>query len=389
MAMMLILHKAINIFLLVLMLALSGILTTSLAAANNAGTIGQIKGSGVLERANEVIQGNNGVGVQSMDTAVTANGKMRIDFIDETRVDITEHSRLLIDEFVYDPANDLGSLSVKATLGTVRYASGQIAKRYSQNVKISTPSATIGVRGTDFIMVVDEVGGTMVTLLPSCDTDGLCVTGEIIVENDGGFVIMNQSFQTTMVTTTNKQPTPPLILDIDENQINQLLILRKRTPYQEEEIDIAKRQRAQFEILDIDYLEFDDLDTDALSDTIKDIWVTDLMKGTDYYLGELLYDMIDQLNLQLAELFKNELDTQTEQFFANEKFGYDTSTRISLEKVEPNYVVERTDVGLVNKLRLELNTEYGYTINMNQQGEQIFDYRVGAGSNNIDITQSQ
>ena len=106
-------------------------------AFGNVGEIGQIKGSGVLERGTDiVIEGNVGVGVQSMDEAVTANGTMRIDFIDETRVDITEQSRLVIDEFVYDPANDLGSLSIKASLGTVRYASGQIAKKYKQNVKI-------------------------------------------------------------------------------------------------------------------------------------------------------------------------------------------------------------------------------------------------------------
>jgi len=136
----------------------------------NIGEIGQIKGSGVLERGKDVvIEGNAGVGVKSMDTAVTANGTMRIDFVDETRVDITEQSRLVIDEFVYDPANDIGSLSMKASLGTVRYASGQIAKKYRQNVKIRTPSATIGVRGTDFVMVVDEFGGSMITLLPSCD----------------------------------------------------------------------------------------------------------------------------------------------------------------------------------------------------------------------------
>ena len=52
----------------------------------------------------------------------------------------------------------------------MRYASGQIAKKYKQNVKIRTPSATIGVRGTDFMMTVDEFGGSMITLLPSCNT---------------------------------------------------------------------------------------------------------------------------------------------------------------------------------------------------------------------------
>jgi len=358
-------------------------------ASPDAGAIGEIKGSGVLERDRQVIEGGTGVGVQSMDTAVTAKGRMRIDFVDDTRVDLTDHSRLLIDEFVYDPANDIGSISLKASLGTVRYASGQIAKRYQQNVKIRTPSATIGVRGTDFIMLVDEIGGTMVTLLPSCDTNGTCVVGEISVESDTGFVIMNQAFQTTQIKSSYQKPSKPLVIDLDEKQIGSLLILRKRSPYDEEEIEILKKQRAQFEFLDIDYLEFDDLDTDALTDSIKDIWVTDLMRGTDYYLGELLHDMIDQLNMQLAALFRNELDKQNEQFFADQQFGYDPDTRIELEKADPNYVFRRTDSGVVNMTQLTLSQEGGYIINVEQQGEAILDYRLGAGINSIDIRQSQ
>ena len=179
------------------------------------------KRPGALERGSESIEAINGVGVQTMDTAVTAKGRMQIDFLDDTRVDITEHSRLLIDEFVYDPEQSIGKLSIKATLGTVRYASGQIAKRYQQNVKIRTPQT--GVRGTDFIMVVDELGGSMITLLPSCDEEGLCYTGEITVDTDVGQVILNQAFQATMTTTRWDKPKP-LLLDIDENQINQLII---------------------------------------------------------------------------------------------------------------------------------------------------------------------
>ena len=358
-------------------------------ASPDAGAIGEIKGSGVLERDSQVIEGGAGVGVQSMDTAVTAKGKMRIDFVDDTRVDLTDHSRLLIDEFVYDPANDIGSISLKASLGTVRYASGQIAKRYQQNVKIRTPSATIGVRGTDFIMLVDEIGGTMVTLLPSCDTNGTCIVGEISVESDTGFVIMNQAFQTTQIKSSYQKPSKPLVLDIDENQIGTLLILRKRSPYDEEEIEILKKQRAQFEFLDIDFLETDVLDGDALTDSIKDIWATELSRGADYYLGELLYDMIDQLNLALAALFRNELDKQNEQFFADQKFGYDDKTRITLDKQDPNWVVQRTDLGVVNNLQLRLSQASGYIINMEQQGEAVLDYRLGNGTNAIDIRQGQ
>lgn len=366
---------------------LLSLLTLPSGAFASAGAIGELKGSGVLERDNEVIEGNQGVSVQSMDTAVTANGRMRIDFVDETRVDLTEHSRLLIDEFVYDPANDVGSLSIKASLGGVRYASGQIAKRYRQNVKIKTPSATIGVRGTDFIMVVDETGGTMVTLLPSCDVDGYCYTGEIEVETDAGFVIMNQAFQSTMVTHSMNRPSPPLILDLDESQINGLLILRKKSPYEEEEDELRRKAKKMFDFLGIDALEFDELEGDELADSIKDIWVTDLDHNVDYYLGEMLYDMIDMLNLALAALFRDELDKQNQEFFAVQTEGFDETTRITFNYEEPNYRVRRDDVGMKHHLDLTLNDQYGYTLNMEQGDEAVYNYTLGVGDNTIDIIQ--
>ena len=119
----------------------------------DAGKIDKFNGSGVLERDDDVINGGKGVGVQSMDTAITERGSMRISFVDETLVDLKAHTRLLIDDFVYDPSAGKGALSLRTTLGTVRYASGQIAKRNRRNVSIKTPAATIGVRGTDLRFV--------------------------------------------------------------------------------------------------------------------------------------------------------------------------------------------------------------------------------------------
>lgn len=371
-----------------LVILLSLLTMPSLALAS-AGAIGEIKGSGVLERDNEVIEGDTGVGVESMDTAVTANGRMRIDFVDETRVDLTEHSRLLIDEFVYDPANDVGSLSIKASLGGVRYASGQIAKRYRQNVKIKTPSATIGVRGTDFMMLVDEAGGTMVTLLPSCDVDGYCYTGEIEVETDAGFVIMNQAFQSTMVTHGMRPPSPPLVLPLSESDINNLLILRKKSPYDEEEEEIRRKAKKMFDFLGIDALEFDELERDELTESIKDIWVTELDRGAEYYLGEMLYDMIDMLNLALAELFKDQLKKQNEEIFRSREYGFDERTRITLNYEEPTFHVQRNDIGMYHTIDLKLNDQYGYTLNLEQQDGAVYEYMLGVGDNTIDITQRQ
>ena len=72
----------------------------------------------------------------SYNTVKTGKGKVAIEFIDDTRVDVTQHSKLIIDEFVYDPNTKTGSLSLKAALGTIRYASGQIAKTNPTNVQI-------------------------------------------------------------------------------------------------------------------------------------------------------------------------------------------------------------------------------------------------------------
>ena len=127
-------------------------------------TIGDVilqEGTGVIERKDgDEFSSRIDLDIFSYDTVKTGQGKTAIEFVDDTRVDVTEHSKLIIDEFVYDPNTKTGALSLKASLGTVRYASGQIAKNSKQNVKIKTPTATIGVRGTDFSMTIDEIGSS-------------------------------------------------------------------------------------------------------------------------------------------------------------------------------------------------------------------------------------
>ena len=355
----------------------------------SVGEIGEVKGSGALERGNDSITATDGVGIEMNDTAVTANATMRLDFVDETRVDITPHSRLIIDEFVYDPANDIGKLSLKASLGTVRYASGQIAKKFKQNVKIRTPSATIAVRGTDFVMVVDEVGGSMITLLPSCDTAGACYVGEIEVQTDAGFVVLNQAFQATHVANSARKPSNPVLLDLPEDMLNNMLILRKKSPVLEKEEEEFLRKRKAADFLGLDFLEYDGLDYDALTESIEGIWVTTLDE-TDYMLADMLYDMLDQLNLALMALFKDELSAQNRALLRRDKkvYGFDPATGKTLLNENPNWVLSRRDYDQGNYFELRLNQSGGYSINI-QQGEYIeYDYRLGHGNSNIDITQS-
>lgn len=214
------------------------------------------EGNGTIERkANgEEVSTKEDLDVFSYDTVKTGKGKTSIDFVDDTRVDVTEHSKLIIDEFVYDPNTKKGKLSLKASLGTIRYASGQIAKNSRQDVNITTPTATIAVRGTDFSMTVDEIGSSTIILLPSCDATGACFVGEISVESDVGQVILNQAFQATVVGTVSSQPMKPVLLDLEEDMIGNLLIISKPREIEEEQGRSEYNKVAT--ALDIDFLEF-------------------------------------------------------------------------------------------------------------------------------------
>jgi len=366
-------------------------LSIASAAGASIGKITEIDGDGQILRDKNAVGGDVGTSVEQMDEAVTSQGKMRIDFVDETRLDVVDHSRVVIDEFIYDPATGTGSLNMRATLGAVRYASGQIAKNSRQNVRLRTPTATISVRGTDFAMVVNEIGESYVTLLPSCEYDGLgnelnCVTGEIQVENDAGYVIMNQPFQMTRVQSTWQRPTPPVIVDLTEPQITGMLIVRKTDPI-DEAIEKEYMEERKTDILSFDFLEFDDLERDELVDSIKDIWVTELDKGADYYLREMLLDMIEQMNLALLNSFKDELEAQNQEFFRQRQLGYDEETGFFLDFEDPMWHIKRQDVSVENTIDLYLNGNYGYKLNVEQGDEAVYDYMLGVGNNKINIKQ--
>ena len=356
------------------------LLTLTTLATNSFATIGEVSistGSAVIDRQD----GNKGITVEkeldvlSYDTIKTGDGKVGIKFIDDTRVDVTEHSKLVIDEFVYDPNTKTGSLSLKASLGTIRYASGQIAKNSKQNVKISTPTATIAVRGTDFAMTVNEIGGSTIVLLPSCDGNGNCYVGEIEVQTDAGFVIMNQAFQATQVDTMESKPLKPVLLDLDIDMINNLLIVS-----QPKEIETAveeEKLKAVAGALDLDFLKFDDLEIDLLEVEEEEFTGLDV----DFLDQDFLVDILDQLNKQLAVQMTSEFDKNKNK----KKAGQDEFGIILLDE-DPQWVWKRSDESN-NNIELRLDQEYGYIINVTQGDFEIIDYELGDGDNSIRINQ--
>ena len=153
--------------------------------------------------------------VEMRDLIQTLKGRADIKFVDDTKVSVTEYSKLIIDEFVYNPEKKTGKLSLKAALGTIRYSSGKIAKNSRKNVKIKSPTASVSVRGTDFTMNVQEDGASSFILLPSTDEAGNSYVGSIDVSTLGGTVTLNQAYEATTVTTAIAPPTPPQVIQQD------------------------------------------------------------------------------------------------------------------------------------------------------------------------------
>ena len=200
---------------------LSLFLVTTTAWAD-IGSVTEMSGAGSIKRGKDTITIAKGTVVQTNDKIETKNGKVKITFKDNTTVSVTEHSSLVIDDFVYDPKNAAGGkLGLKATGGAVRYVSGAIAGANPNSVKINTPTAAIAVRGTDFVMAVNETGASTVILMPSCEDNtgpnvkgAICGSGAIDVQSGPNLVSMNRPFQATMVETAGAPPTPPLTVNL-------------------------------------------------------------------------------------------------------------------------------------------------------------------------------
>ena len=366
------------------------ILVISLLVSHGAfasiGDVRQQQGDATVERqSGDKIPSTTGLGIESLDTVRTGQGRTSIQFVDDTRVDVTENSKLVIDEFIYDPNTSTGALALKASFGTVRYASGQIAKNSKQNVKISTPTAVVGVRGTDFSMTVDETGSSTIVLLPSCTiiaNERVCVTGEISVESDVGTVIMNQAFQTTVVETAKSTPLKPIVLDLTEDFINNLLIITPPSKLSEE-MNKDKIQ-AVASILDLDFLVFEELAKDYLAEGEADRWQTDL--DFDPLAGNFLFDALDQSMENLIRQAKTDLDRKE----TNPKLGFDETTGVTILNQDPRWIYIREGAG-GNYVRMELQQGYNYSIDHNQNGNEIIDFEINpnGGSINNEITIKQ
>ena len=135
-----------------------------------------------LQAGDQVYQGD------SIETG--PKGAIGVLLADETTFSMGEASSMVLDEMVYDPATQNGSLNVSVVQGVFTFVSGQVAKTDPDAMKIDTPVATIGIRGTQVGIEIPPAGEGDMQIVLMQEADGF--VGEVVIENNTGQIVMNQ-----------------------------------------------------------------------------------------------------------------------------------------------------------------------------------------------------
>ncbi len=139
------------------LLAAAILALSSSAFAADIGIVKVSKGSVQLQRGAERIVAKVGTTVQSADVIVTgADGTAGITFTDNSLVSIGPNSIFAIDKYRFDSTTHAGEFEGNLRQGRLAAVSGKMVKQSPETMKIRTPSAIMGVRGTEFVVQVDE-----------------------------------------------------------------------------------------------------------------------------------------------------------------------------------------------------------------------------------------
>lgn len=303
--------------------------------------------------------------IQQLDNVQTGNGRVQITFVDDSTVKVTEHSKLIIDDFVYNGNPSTSKMALKFATGTVRFATGQRGMIDKSNIDIQTPTATIAVRGTDFATTVDDFGKSLIILLP--EEDG--TVGKIIVTNGAGEITLTKAFESTMVNTFDSAPSKPVVLNISLSMIDNMMIVSPPTEVKNNEEFVDKKANLlDLSELDIDYLKITDLQTNFLASSGLD---------NNRIEKNFLEDYLREQNANLIDSMKGITLQGT-------RFGHDPNTQIyayiSLNKL----VISRS---VDNEANIYINRDSNVDIIIDSNGISN-SVKVNEGGSNIIVRQN-
>lgn len=348
-------------------------------AVLDIGTVEEVSGFARIERDKNYNVVTD-FGIQSYDKAQTEAGRMGIRFVDDTTIRITEHSKVVIDEFVFDPNPDNSKLALNFVKGTARFTSSLTGMISKKNIKIKTNSAVVGIRGTDFTITVEpDTGKSLFILLP--DELGN-PSGEISITTAIGTVILNKPYQATTTSVFEAMPSEPVILDLSLDFINNMLLVTPPEKDKEENVEESSEEKSDnlldFNELDIDYLAEDALDTDELEFTELDY---------DALNVNFLEDLL-KIIAEIDVLNNEEELTQTVSAVNIEgtNIGQDSKTQITT-------IVSGQEIKMKREVQssasIQIKSGESYLVVLEQDGVENQIKVNGGGSSVIVIKQSQ
>ena len=131
------------------------------ATANEAGQIKVAKGSAFVQRDGQKIPAAVGMKVRTADALVTgADGAIGVTFLDNSLVSTGPNSVFAIDQYTFDGTTHQGAFEGSLKRGTLAAVSGKMVKQAPESMRIRTPASIMGVRGTEFLVQVDDAVGS-------------------------------------------------------------------------------------------------------------------------------------------------------------------------------------------------------------------------------------
>ena len=157
-------------------------------ATGQIGIVAAVRGSVQITRPGQVgrIAGSGQPVYLGDEVKTDAEGRLQIMLLDETVFTIGPNSCMVIDKFVYDPANQNGEVKAKILKGTFRFVTGKIARKKPSHMTVELPSGTIGIRGTIVSGETDGVGSTAALMGPGGNNNAGYAGGGFSMSNDVG-----------------------------------------------------------------------------------------------------------------------------------------------------------------------------------------------------------
>jgi len=203
------------------------------AAGESIGRVEAVQGNVTITRTDgTTVDAQSGTEIFQGDTVTTDDeGSIGLVFADNSTFSLAEGGEMVIDEMIYDPGTEEGNALFQVASGVFTFASGQIAKTGVDAMKIATPTATIGIRGTSGAVRIGKDGPDTYTLLEDvqarseagikgqaaddvllAQAAGSGQAGGMTVTNQVGSQTLTQINETTQISSPFSPPTLPVIL---------------------------------------------------------------------------------------------------------------------------------------------------------------------------------